>query len=285
MDVLRRHISEIWYAGVQAVNPARTVIRAFSQYPEMLDAARQARRIIVVGGGKSASAMAQGLESAIEDFLDRACGLVTVPSGLSQVSSRIEVKSVRPIGKNEPTQEAVEATKQMCDLLATATDDDIVICLISGGASATMCLPIKSISLDDKIMVTKKLSEAGATIDELNSVRKHLSQIKGGRLIENCRASSVWSLVISDVANNRLDVIGSGPTAADPSTFRDALQIIDHFIPNGDAPVGAGFARCRAPNGRAAAWLRLSSPPRPRDGPRSDRSGEPDIPRVGGPAA
>src|SRR5205823_3528096 len=114
-------------------------------------------------------------------------------------------------------------------LARTAGPDDVALCLISGGGSALLPAPAEGVSLADKLAVTKLLHHCGATINEMNAVRKHLSAIKGGRLAQAFTGKALYSLIISDVIGDPLDVIASGPTAADPSTFAEALSILDRY--------------------------------------------------------
>src|SRR5205823_566314 len=112
-------------------------------------------------------------------------------------------------------------------LARTAGPDDVALCLISGGGSALLPAPAEGVSLADKLAVTKLLHHCGATINEMNAVRKHLSAIKGGRLAQAFRGKALYSLIISDVIGDPLDVIASGPTAPDPSTFVDIYVLLD----------------------------------------------------------
>ena len=199
------------------------------------------RRILVIGGGKAAAPMAQALESLFGGRTT--AGIVNVPS--SQLSGRegkvgaIELHSAtHPL----PSRDGQEGVRKMLDLVGTPTRDDLVICLISGGGSALMPMPREGITLEDKMEVTRSLLRAGATIQELNVVRKHLSSLKGGWLAERLYPAVVLSLVISDVVGNRLDSIASGPLYPDSSTFSDAVRVLRRYnlwesIPSGVAAV------------------------------------------------
>src|SRR5207253_1006685 len=114
-------------------------------------------------------------------------------------------------------------------LVRSAGPEGVVLCLLSGGGSALLPAPAAGITLADKQAVTKLLHASGATINEMNAVRKHLSAIKGGRLAEACHGVPLVSLIISDVIGDPLDVIASGPTAPDPSTYADAWQVLERF--------------------------------------------------------
>ena len=141
---------------------------------------------------------------------------------------RIVLHAARPPASNHPTADGVRGAEQMLALLGSARPEDVAICLISGGGSALLPAPF-GVSLEDKQAVTKLLHACGATIHEMNAVRKHLSRVKGGRFAEAFRGKALFSLIVSDVVGDPLDVIASGPTAADPSTFADALAVLDRY--------------------------------------------------------
>lgn len=225
----RLHAEAIFAAAIDAVRPAPRVQQAL-QAPDLTTALANARRIFVVGGGKAGAGMVEGVESALTERLDALTGLVNMPDARWRPAKAIKLVPARSCGVNEPTRTAEDSTNEMLHLIGTATQEDVVLVLLSGGGSALMPAPAEGITLLDKVLVTRELSAAGATIHELNCVRKHISRIKGGRLAEAAgRAASVWSLIISDVVGNPLDVIASGPTAPDPTTFDDALAIIQKY--------------------------------------------------------
>jgi hydroxypyruvate reductase/glycerate 2-kinase len=141
----------------------------------------------------------------------------------------IELHAARPAGSNQPTAGGVAGAERILDLLAHAGPDDVALCLLSGGGSALLPSPVPGVTLAEKQLVTLLLHECGATINEMNTVRKHLSRTKGGRLAQAFTGRSLHSLIISDVVGDPLDVIASGPTAADPTTFADALAVLDKF--------------------------------------------------------
>lgn len=192
-------------------------------------AIREAPRVIVVGAGKAGAGMAAGLEAALADRLDRVEGLVNVPAGMTAELKRVRLHAARPQGVNEPRPEGVAGAEEMLRLLQSAGPEDVAVCLLSGGGSALLPAPVEGVSLEDKLAVTKLLHRCGATIDEMNCVRKHLSRVKGGRLAEAFRGKRLVSLVISDVVGDPLDVIASGPTAPDPTTFADALAVLARY--------------------------------------------------------
>jgi hydroxypyruvate reductase/glycerate 2-kinase len=221
---LRDHALSIWKAAVDAARP-REVVHAALEGP-LREALAKARRVLVVGAGKAGLAMS----AAVEETLDRVAGIVNVPD-LDEPSplKKIVLHGARPVGSNQPTARGVEGAERILQLFADAGPDDIGLCLISGGGSALLPAPVEGISLEDKQEVTRQLHACGATINEMNAVRKHLSRIKGGRLAQAFRGKALFSLVISDVIGDPLDVIASGPTAADPSTFADALAVLEKY--------------------------------------------------------
>jgi len=221
----REHALAIWQAAVDAAKPEPLVEAALKEDESI----RAAQRVLVVGAGKAGPGMAVGLERALADWLDRVEGLVNVPAGMTAPLKRVRLHAARPQGVNEPTAEGVVGTEEMLRLLATAGPEDVAVCLLSGGGSALLPAPADGITLPVKQAVTKLLHRCGATIDEMNCIRKHLSRVKGGRLAEAFRGKRLLSLIISDVIGDPLDVIASGPTAPDPTTFADALAVLDKF--------------------------------------------------------
>lgn len=225
----------IWTAAVAAVKPEQLLTAAAGLFPRTwLEALAQAPRILVVGGGKAGTTMAASWEAAMPELLAKTTGLLNVPEPGPQepplpTLSAIRLHPARPAGSNHPTTAGVAGTEEMLRLLASAGPDDVAVCLISGGGSALLPAPAEGISLADKQTVTQQLHACGATIQEMNTVRKHLSRVKGGRLAAAFRGKLLLTLLISDVVGDPLDVIASGPTAADPSTFADALVILRKF--------------------------------------------------------
>lgn len=188
--------------------------------------------IAVVGAGKAGAGMAAGLEEALGDELAREkqlTGWINVPADCMRKLSHIHLHAARPAGVNEPTPEGTQGAREIMRLVESLAPDDLSIALISGGGSALLPLPVDGITLADKLAVTRFLSAAGAPIDELNTVRKQLSQIKGGGLARACRAGRLVALVISDVLGDPLDLIASGPTVLDRSTPADAMAILERY--------------------------------------------------------
>jgi glycerate 2-kinase len=225
---LRDDALAIWHAAVDAVRPSDLIAAHFQSDKTLREAVASAQRIFVVGAGKAGAAMAEALETALSDQLDKVTGLVNVPADAVRPLQRIRLHAARPAASNHPTAAGVAGAEEMLALLNSAGPDDTAICLLSGGGSALLPAP-DGVSLEDKQAITKLLHACGATIQEMNAVRKHLSRVKGGRLAQAFRGRELFSLIISDVIDDPLDVIASGPTAADPTTFADALAVLERF--------------------------------------------------------
>jgi hydroxypyruvate reductase len=180
-------------------------------------------RTIVIGAGKASSAMARALE---QHWVGPLTGLVVTRYGYAAPCERIEiVEAAHPV----PDQAGLDAARRMMSLVQGLSADDTVICLISGGGSALLPLPLDGITLEDKQLVNRALLASGATIGEMNCVRRHLSGIKGGRLAAACHPARVITLLISDVPGDRPADIASGPTVGDPTTCLDALAIVKRY--------------------------------------------------------
>ena len=218
----------IWHAAVDAVRPGDLIPEHVRGDERLREAVATAKRVLVVGAGKAGAAMAEALETALGDQVDKVTGIVNVPADAVRPLKRIILHAARPPASNHPTFEGIVGAVKMLVELGSAGPDDIAICLISGGGSALLPAPF-GVSLEDKQAVTKLLHASGATIHEMNAVRKHLSRVKGGRLAQAFRGRELFSLIVSDVVGDPLDVIASGPTAADPSTFADALAVLDRY--------------------------------------------------------
>jgi glycerate 2-kinase len=226
-DTLRRHAREIWQAAVDAVRPEPLVRQALTDDAHGIGRAiRTAPRIVVLGAGKASGAMAAAVEEALADVIDRVEGIVNVPAEAVRPLHRIRLHAARPAGSNQPTAEGVAGAEEMLRLARNAGPDDVALCLFSGGGSALLPAPAEGVTLADKQAVTELLHECGATINQMNAVRKHLSAIKGGRLAEAFHGKAMYSLIISDVIGDPLDVIASGPTVPDPTTAADVLELL-----------------------------------------------------------
>jgi glycerate 2-kinase len=180
-------------------------------------------RLIVIGAGKASAAMARAVEQHWPGPLS---GLVVTRYGYAVPCQRIEiVESAHPV----PDAAGLRAAQRMLDTVKNLSADDLVLCLISGGGSALLPLPASGLTLDLKQAVNRALLASGATIGEINCVRRHLSAIKGGRLAAACHPARVLTLLISDVPGDRPIDIASGPTVGDPTTCADALDVVRRY--------------------------------------------------------
>jgi len=181
---------------------------------------------IVIGAGKASAEMARVFEANWNGPKNKLSGLVVTRYDYAVACENITiVEAAHPV----PDQAGENAAKRILDCVANLTRDDLVVCLISGGGSSLLPLPAPGLTLDHKQQINQALLKCGANIAEMNCVRKHLSGIKGGRLAEAAHPAQLVTLLISDVPNDDLDVIASGPTVPDPTTFQDALEIIQRY--------------------------------------------------------
>ena len=183
------------------------------------------RSIYVVGGGKACGPMAEALVELLGDRIKE--GAINVPhSSTSYKTGKVKLqRASHPI----PDQSGVKGATRMLDLVGKAEEKDLVFCLISGGGSSLMPQPRSGISLEDKQKVTDALLKSGATINEFNTVRKHISGLKGGWLAKAAYPSTVVNLILSDVVGDPLDFIASGPTVPDTMTFHDAIEVLKQY--------------------------------------------------------
>jgi glycerate 2-kinase len=212
----RELLRQMFDAAIDAAQPALCVPPHLPRKP--------LGRLVVIGAGKASAAMAK----AAEDHWDAAdlSGVVVTRYGYSVPCRRIEiVEAAHPV----PDGAGLAAARRILKTVQGLRADDIVLCLISGGGSSLLVLPLDGLTLDDKQMVNRALLKSGATISEMNCVRRHLSAIKGGRLAAACHPAKVVSLLISDVPGDDPINIASGPTVPDPTTCADALAIIERY--------------------------------------------------------
>ncbi len=184
------------------------------------------RRIFVIGAGKASGYMAEEIEKLLGNRITR--GLVITPDYLRPTPRNRRIRyhlATHPI----PTGKGVESVLAMLRLVDDISRDDLVIVLVSGGGSALMPLPVEGINLNDEAKVTSLLLRSGASIEEINTVRKHLSQVKGGRLAGRLYPATVLTLIISDVVGDKIDAIASGPTAPDPTTYHDVELVLKKY--------------------------------------------------------
>jgi len=208
-------LRELFDAAVAAADPAVSMPAALPEPPR--------GRTIVVGAGKASGAMAAALERHWAHPLE---GVVVTRYGHTAPTSRIEVlEAAHPV----PDEAGRRAAQRIATLTTGLTADDLVICLISGGGSALLALPVDGVALADLQLIGRALLASGATISEMNCVRKHLSYLQGGRLAVRCAPARVVALLISDVPGDDPAIIASGPTVADPTTAADALAVLDRY--------------------------------------------------------
>ncbi len=215
----REQILQIAERVLNEINPERLVREKLRDFD-----ISQYENIYVIGSGKGTAAMAAAVEAVLGDRI--AGGVITVPEGTTANLSQIKViQATHPL----PNEAGVQGSRQILELAGRAGERDLVIALISGGGSALLPLPVEGVSLEEKIEVTSLLLKSGATIQEMNRVRKHLSQIKGGWLAKAVYPAKCLHLVISDVLGDDLGTIASGPLAPDESTFADAMAVLEKY--------------------------------------------------------
>ena len=182
------------------------------------------KNIYVIGGGKASGSMAEALEQVLGNSITN--GFVNVPRSSKNKTDIIKLhEASHPI----PDEAGVEGTRRMLKIAEQAKEDDLVICLISGGGSSLMPLPRGKISIADKKKTTNVLLKCGATINEINTVRKHISDFKGGWLAKKAYPATILNLILSDVVGDPLDFIASGPTVPDSTTFSDAIKVLKKY--------------------------------------------------------
>ena len=216
---LGKQALSIFQSALDAADPTGAVV----SHLEKQDLARF-EHIYVVGAGKAGASMATATERVLRERIT--AGLVSVKDGHTAALRRIELNEC---GHPVPDERGVRGAERIAGIAAGAGKDDLVICLISGGASALLPLPAAPVTLAEKQEVTRLLLASGANIHEMNAVRKHISSIKGGQLARLAAPAKVESLLLSDVIGDDLDVIGSGPTAPDSSTFGEAAEILHKY--------------------------------------------------------
>jgi len=223
---------------VNAVDPKQIIksklslknsILRVNEYPFDL---KRFKNVYVIGGGKASGSMAESLERILGNYITN--GFLNVPYGSKHKTDIIKLhEASHPI----PDESGVKGTRRMLEIAEKAGEDDLVICLISGGGSSLMPLPRGEISIADKREITEALLKCGATINEINTVRKHVSDFKGGWLAKKAYPATILNLILSDVAGDPLDFIASGPTVPDSTTFSDAIKVLKKYGPWNKAPL------------------------------------------------
>ncbi len=213
---MRSFLTELFHAAIRAADPALCL-------PPHLPPPPSIGRTVVIGAGKAAASMAKALEA---HWPGPVCGLVVTRYGHAVPTQRIAVvEAAHPV----PDAAGLAAAARIRALVSGLTANDLVICLLSGGGSALLVEPLAPITLDDKRELGRSLLRSGASIGEINCVRRHLSALKGGRLGAACAPARLVTLAISDVPGDEFADIASGPTVADPTTCADALAILDRY--------------------------------------------------------
>jgi glycerate 2-kinase len=234
-------VARILSRAVQSVDPETAVHQYVSRTGDTLDIGgtlydlESYRRVFVVGAGKASQSMAKAITTLIDEHLT---GGVVIGKTLDPAQERMNQGRINFLQGSHPVPDdrSLASTQTLLQLLQGLHEDDLVICLLSGGASALMTLPEEGIDLADLQALTRQLLACGATINEINSLRKHLDLVKGGRLAGRVYPARLATLILSDVVGNLLDVIASGPTVADTTTFNDALTVLQKYQLFEDAP-------------------------------------------------
>ena len=230
----RGFLRALYDAAVTRALPAETTRASLPEPPK--------GRTVVLGAGKAGGAMAAAVDALWPREAPLSGLVVTsydhVPPAYRLKPGRIEVvEAAHPV----PDEAGRKAAERIAKLTQGLTENDLVLCLVSGGGSSLLALPAKGVTLEDKQAINKALLKSGAAIDEMNCVRKHLSAIKGGRLAAMCAPAKVVTLLISDVPGDAPEVIASGPTVPDPTTCADALRILTRYAIDIPAAVRAGL--------------------------------------------
>ncbi|MCW3993828.1 MAG: DUF4147 domain-containing protein, partial [Candidatus Bathyarchaeota archaeon] len=185
---------------------------------------KKLKNVFVIGGGKASGSMAEALEQILGQYITK--GLGNIPHGSEHKTEIIKFQQAsHPI----PDKSGVEGTRRMLKIAEQAKTEDLVICLISGGGSSLMPLPRGGITINDKREITDALLKCGATINEINTVRKHISDFKGGWLAKKAYPATVLNLILSDIVGDPLDFVASGPTVPDSTTFSDAIKALKKY--------------------------------------------------------
>ncbi len=226
----RQKVLTILAAALEAVNPIQAVKRSIQLEGDILQVGPASYNlnayddIYVLGAGKASAAMAQALEEMLGERIT--AGWVNAKDGYTAPTRNIHIHEA---GHPVPDERGIAGSQQIAAYAQAAGPRDLVFCLISGGGSSLITLPVEGVSLDEVRELTQALLCSGATINEVNAVRKHLSRIKGGRLSQLAQPAQVVSLVLSDVIGNPLDVIASGPTSPDSTTFAQAVEVLRKY--------------------------------------------------------
>jgi len=234
----KKALEHIFRAGVKAVDPERAVrryVRCKGNQFSVGDrsyALDRFKRILLIGAGKGTAPMAKAVEDVLGDRLTSGRIIVKYGHGVPLKKTHI-MEAGHPI----PDEAGLRATEGLLNQIRECTEEDLIICAFSGGGSALLPAPPPAIKLDQKKESTRLLLECGATINEINAIRKHLSRSKGGWLAKIAYPATLVSLILSDVIGDRLDVIASGPTVPDESTYSDCINILEKYSLMNSLPI------------------------------------------------
>lgn len=220
-------VGKIFKDALEKVAPS-FLVKGYAEQIRSYTSVRELNKIMVVGFGKAAYQMAKAFEEEFSTGLIME-GVIVTKYGHANKSEGLKNIRIYEAAHPIPDENGVRAAEEIVKLLESADENTLVVCLVSGGGSALFVCPYEGITLAEKQVVTDLLMKAGADITELNAVRKHISMGKGGRLAEIAAPAEIVTFMISDVVGDKLDVIASGPTAPDTSTFRDALNAINKY--------------------------------------------------------
>ncbi len=228
-------ITRLIQAALHAVDPEQAVLRHMQRQGSRLTIAGRAydlndyRRIWLVAIGKAGIPMARAAAAVLQE--NSSGGIVVTKSGYSQPAEAPQAANLRVLETGHPIPDGrgVQAAGSLMELLQNAAHDDLIICLISGGGSALLPAPAPEITLDELQALTTSLLACGAVVNEINTLRKHLEQLKGGQLARLAQPAHLAVLILSDVIGSPLDVIASGPTVPDPTTYQDAYNILERY--------------------------------------------------------
>ena len=259
---LRAAARQLQQAALAAVDPAEAVYKFVSRVGDQILVAdrsynlREFERVWLVGAGKAAVPMAGAVSEVLRDRLSGGVIITKYQHADRPLPDHIRVHEA---GHPVPDQNSVDATRDLAGLLREATPRDLILCVISGGGSALMTLPAGGVTLADLQATTQLLLRAGATIHEINTLRKHLDTVKGGGLARLVDGAPIVTLILSDVIGDDLSVIASGPTVPDPATFADAWRIVEQFDLADQLPAAV---RARLSRGAAGG---IADTPKPGD--------------------
>jgi len=259
-------ICRIMAAALDAVEPDKAVKRYLKREGSHLSIGDQeydldaVKRILLIGFGKASLPMGEATVKILGEFLGASVLVTKTKASNYKLVSEASQISIIKGGHPVPDQGSIEGAQRIVDLLSFTTENDLVIFLISGGGSALLTLPALGISLDEIQNLTKSLLACGATINEINCLRKHLSQVKGGQLAQLAAPARVATLILSDVVADPLDVIASGPTVPDTSTFADTLKILAKYRITHQIPTNVLDYLQRGANGKIADTPKEGNP-------------------------